>query len=146
LTDYSRGLTLNVGTIRGGTKRNIVPGDAAAAIDVRYAKPEDGPRVDAAVRAIAAAPALAGARIEVGGGLNRPPYPEGDPARAVLAEHWIAAAADCGLTVKTGPTGGGSDGNWTAAMNIPTLDGLGPVGGKYHTVGEYLIVESLAQR
>lgn len=146
LTDYSRGITVNVGTIRGGTKRNIVPAEARCAVDVRYAHAADGPAFDAAVRAVAKlGPERKGA-IEISGGLNRPPYPDADRAIAALADRWIATASELGVTMKAGPTGGGSDGNWTAAMGIPTLDGLGPVGGKYHTIGEYLILKTLAER
>ncbi len=144
LTDYSRGITLNVGTIRGGTKRNIVPGEAWCDVDVRYAHARDAKWLDDSVRAVATP--VKSARLEITGGLNRPPWPENDAKIAELAKRWIAAASDCGIALKAGPTGGGSDGNWTAAMGIPTIDGLGPVGGKYHTVGEYLIVDSLPKR
>lgn len=146
LTDYARGVTLNVGTMRGGTKRNIVPGEAHAEVDVRYASAADAQWLDESVRAIAGDSAPKGSHIEIAGGLNRPPWPVGDAKIDDLAKRWIAAAADCGITMKAGPTGGGSDGNWTAAMGIPTLDGLGPVGGKYHTIGEYLLVDTLPQR
>lgn len=146
LTDYSRGITVNVGTIRGGTKRNIVPAEASCAVDVRYAHASDGPAFDAAVRAVAKLGEERRGKIEIRGGLNRPPYPENDRGIAELAERWIAAASELGITMKAGPTGGGSDGNWTAAMGIPTLDGLGPVGGKYHTVGEYLMLKTLPER
>lgn len=146
LTDYPRGITLNAGTFRGGTKRNIVPGEATAQIDVRYAHARDAKDLDAAIRAAAAERLPNAARIEIRGGLNRPPFPENDPAIAALAATWIAAAGDLGVTETAAPTGGGSDGNWTAAMGIPTLDGLGPVGGKYHTFGEYLVLETLPIR
>lgn len=146
LTDYAKGLTVNVGTVHGGAKRNIVPASASAQVDVRYARAADGPPLDAAIRAIAARETVKGATVVVGGGLNRPPYPPDDPRIAALAASWIAAAADVGVAENAGPTGGGSDGNWTAAMGIPTLDGLGPVGGKYHTVGEYLVLDTLPQR
>lgn len=146
LTDYAKGVTVNVGTVRGGTKRNIVPAEASALVDVRFARNPDGDALDRALRALAKSSGVKGARIEVGGGLNRPAYPEKDPKRDELASRWIAAAADAGVSMKPGPTGGGSDGNWTAAMGIPTLDGLGPVGGKYHTFGEYLVLETLPQR
>lgn len=146
LTDYSRGITVNVGTTSGGTKRNIVPGEARCAVDVRYAHATDGPGFDASVRAVAELGARYKGTIEIGGGLNRPPFPENDPKTEELAKRWIAAAADLGIAMKAGPTGGGSDGNWTAAMGIPTLDGLGPVGGKYHTFGEYLLLKTLPER
>lgn len=146
ITDYAKGVTVNVGTVRGGTKGNIVPADASCLIDVRYAHAKDGPALDAGIREVAAREAVRGATIEVSGGLNRPPYPENDPAIAALAARWIATANELGVTLKAGPTGGGSDGNWTAAMGIPTLDGLGPVGGKYHTVGEYLVLKTLPER
>ncbi len=146
ITDYAKGVTVNVGTVRGGTKGNIVPAEASCLIDVRYARAEDGPALDAGVRDVAAREVVRGATIEVSGGLNRPPYPENDAAIAALAARWIATAKELGVTMKAGPTGGGSDGNWTAAMGIPTLDGLGPVGGKYHTVGEYLVLKTLPER
>lgn len=146
ITDYTKGVTVNVGTVRGGTKGNIVPADASCLIDVRYANAKDGPALDAGIREVAAREAVRGATIEVSGGLNRPPYPENDAAAAALAARWIATAKELGVTLKAGPTGGGSDGNWTAAMGIPTLDGLGPVGGKYHTVGEYLVLKTLPER
>ena len=146
LTDYSRGITVNVGTIEGGTKRNIVPGEATARVDVRYAHAEDGPGFDAAIRGVADLAKGYGGSLEIGGGLNRPPYPKDDPKIAELASRWLAVAAELGVTPKPVPTGGGSDGNWTAAMGIPTLDGLGPVGGKYHTFGEYLVIKTLPER
>lgn len=146
LTDYSRGITVNVGTIRGGAKRNIVPGDALATVDVRYAHAADGPAFEAAVRDVEKVAAAYKGTLRITGGLNRPPYPDASKPIGELAERWIAAAAELGVAMKAGPTGGGSDGNWTAAMGIPTLDGLGPVGGKYHTFGEYLIVKTLPER
>ena len=146
LTEYGRGITVSVGTIRGGTKRNIVPAEASALVDVRYAHADDGPSFDASVRACADVAKDFGGTIDVRGGLNRPPYPKQSAAIDALAQRWIATANDLGIQMKAGPTGGGSDGNWTAAMGIPTLDGLGPVGGKYHTVGEYLIAKTLPER
>ena len=146
LTDYAKGVTVNVGTVRGGTKGNIVPAEASCLIDVRYAKDADGAPLDRGIREVCAREIVRGARIAIEGGLNRPPYPEKDAGIAALAERWIATAADLGVAMKAGPTGGGSDGNWTAAMGIPTLDGLGPVGGKYHTVGEYLVLKTLPER
>ena len=129
-----------------GAKGNIVPAEASCLIDVRYAKDADGAPLDRGIREVCAREIVRGARIEIAGGLNRPPYPEKDEGIAALAERWIATAADLGVAMKAGPTGGGSDGNWTAAMGIPTLDGLGPVGGKYHTVGEYLVLKTLPER
>lgn len=146
LTDYDRGLTLNVGTIHGGTKRNIVPDFAEATIDIRYDHAEDGERTDARIRELCASSEVDGARIEVLGGLNRPPWPGEDPAIEGLAAHWLSVAKELGIEATAESTGGGSDGNWTAAMGIPTLDGLGPVGGKYHTVGEYVVRASLPER
>lgn len=146
LTDYSRGITVSVGTISGGTKRNIVPDEARCAVDVRYAHGSDGPAFDASVRAVADLGPRYRGTIEIGGGLNRPPYPENDAKTDELAKRWIAAASDLGIPMSAVPTGGGSDGNWTAAMGIPTLDGLGPVGGKYHTIGEYLVLKTLPER
>lgn len=146
LTDHERGRTVNVGVIRGGTKRNIVPGDASAQIDVRFALAEDAGTLDRGIREIAARETVPGARIEVGGGINRPAWPKDDPGIETLAQRWIATAVELGVQTRAAPTGGGSDGNWTAAMGIPTLDALGPVGGKYHTKGEWLALDTLPQR
>jgi glutamate carboxypeptidase len=146
LTDYKRGLTVNVGVIAGGTKRNIVPATASAEIDVRYRKAEDGPYVEECIRSICDKPAVSGAHVKLHGGLNRPPWPEDAAGIAALTQGWLAAASDVGVELSATATGGGSDGNWTAAMGIPTLDGLGPVGGKYHTLGEYILRDSLPER
>lgn len=145
LNDYKRGITLTVGLVRGGVSRNTVAPEAEAEIDLRVVDPEDGRRVDAEVRSIANTPMLPGATTTVVGGLGRPPWAE-NPGSESLLTHFIAAANLVGQSLAGEATGGGSDGNFTAALGIPTLDALGPQGGNPHTPDEYIRVASLAER
>ena len=128
---------------RAGTATNVVPAEAVVEVDVRVARPEEAQRVDDAVRALT--PTVPGCRLEVRGGLNRPPMP--DTSGAELWARAQAVAATLGLPALSGITvGGGSDGNLTAAVGCPTLDGLGPMGGGAHAVTEHVLVSSMAQR
>ncbi len=120
------GTTLNVGVIAGGTTPNVVPGQATAEVDVRASFRGEADRVEKAIRDLR--PALPGVRIEVSGGFNRPPM-ERTQAIASLFEKAAAIAATLGMPLAEGSTGGGSDGNFTAALGVPTLDGLGADGG-----------------
>lgn len=145
LTDYTYGLTLNVGTFHGGVGRNTVPPEARCEVDVRLWRPEDEAAVDAALRAIAADVRLPGASTTIEGGIGRPAWPA-DESGDRLAAHWTAAAEALGQTVGAEETGGGSDGNFTHAAGVPTLDALGPQGGHPHTPEEYIEIRSLAER
>ena len=138
MTDYATGVTVNVGVIGGGTRANVV----AAEIDMRVPNPEIG---DAAVaRVLALKPYDPDVTMEVTGGLNRPGY-EKSPGIAALFERARAIAAGIGFELRDLKTGGGSDGNFTAAM-APTLDGLGVDGQGGHTHHEQLYVSSLVPR
>ena len=137
LTDYDRGVTLNAGRTAGGVSRNTVAPTAWAEFDLRVEHAEDAPRVDAAIREICETEQLPGSRTLLEGGLGRPPWPENDGSHA-LAAHWVETAAALGMEIAGQPTGGGSDGNFTAAAGIPSLDALGPVGGNPHTPEEYI--------
>src|SRR5690606_252512 len=125
LADPARGTTINVGVVHGGTASNVIPEHAQAEIDVRFATAAELKRVEAGLRALT--PVLDGAGVEVTGGENRPPLERTDGV-VELYGRVRAIAAELGLDLGEGSTGGGSDGCYTAALGVPTLDGLG-VGG-----------------
>ncbi len=143
LRDLDRGISLNVGLISGGSRPNVVPDLARATIDVRTQTIADAERIDAALRSLS--PVDRGARIEVGGGFNRPPM---ERSEGVVRLFHLAreAAAEIGIDLEEGATGGGSDGNFTAALGIPTLDGLGAVGDGAHALHEHVELAPLASR
>src|SRR5690554_4012449 len=141
MTDYSRGTTVNVGIINGGTRTNVIPDMCEAQVDVRAMTVAEMDRLHEQVMALR--PVLDGARLEVSGGFDRPPMER----NALMIETFQRAqqiAAGYGLTLKEAGTGGGSDGNYTAAIGTPTLDGLGPLGDGAHTDREFLYVPSMA--
>ncbi len=143
LHDLERGVSVNVGVITGGTRPNVVAEEAHAVVDVRAPSLADAARVDEAFRALR--PVLPGARLAVTGGFERPPM-ERSPGVAALYAHAQAAAAALGQTVAEGGTGGGSDGNFTAALGVPTLDGLGAVGDGAHAIHEHVEIDALVPR
>ena len=138
-----RGTTLNAGVLHGGTRSNVVAAQAAIEVDVRVSRADEAARIDAALRGLQ--PVLPGAQIRVEGGLNRPPM-ERIPATAALFARAQAVAASMGVDLREGATGGGSDGNFTSALGIGTLDGLGPEGQGAHAANEALLIESLPRR
>ncbi len=143
LTDFARGTTANVGLLRGGTAVNVVPAHCVAEVDLRV------PDMAAADEAIAALRGLVphdpDVEITVEGELNRPPF-EKSAAIAALFEHARSLAAEIGFQLGDVKTGGGSDGNFTAALGVPTLDGLGVDGEGGHTEHEQLYYSSLVPR
>jgi glutamate carboxypeptidase len=143
LTDYAAGTTVNVGVIGGGTRDNVVPEKAWAAVDVRVMNAEAEARVERFFHSLA--PRLAGTKIEVTGGLNRPPMVR-TPATVALFARAQAVAADIGIAIDETGTGGGSDGNFTSALGVPTLDGLGVAGDGGHALHEHVIISSLPER
>lgn len=143
LNDARVGTTVSVGLIRGGTAANVVPADAAAEVDVRAASMAAASEVEVALRSFTAL--TAGTKVNVRGGFVRPPM-ERTAAIAALFARAREIAARLGLVLTEGSTGGGSDGNFTAALGIPTLDGLGVHGGGAHAENEHIIVDSLPQR
>ncbi len=143
LNDYARGTTVNVGVVHGGTRPNVVAAAAEAHVDVRVASLDEASRIDAAIRGLS--PALAGARLEITGGLNRPPM-ERSPAMAALFARAREIAASMDVPLEEGSTGGGSDGNFTAATGVPTLDGLGAEGEGAHAAHEHVLTDSLPRR
>jgi glutamate carboxypeptidase len=143
LTDLKRGLTLNVGTIQGGTRVNVIAAEASAWIDVRIARIQDAAGIDRKLRSLK--PLNRRCKIEIRGGLNRPPM---ERTAAVVAVYKKAAqiAKDLGWTLDEAAVGGGSDGNFTAALGIPTLDGLGGVGEGAHATHESVLLSELPRR
>ena len=143
LQDPDRGVTLNVGRISGGERTNVVADRARASIDVRVPTMADAERVEASLRALR--PRLAGTRLELLGGVDRPPLERGPGVRR-LYELARDAAREVGRDLAEGAAGGGSDGNFTAAAGVPTLDGLGPRGDGAHALHEHVELEDLAWR
>ncbi len=143
MTDQATGLTVNVGVIRGGTRANVVAAEAHAEIDMRLPDAATGEAAMARLRAIQ--PYDPDVTLRVTGGANRPAFTKSDGI-AQLFEHARGLAAEIGLDLQDLATGGGSDGNFTAAMGVPTLDGLGVDGQGAHTHGEQLLVSSLVPR
>ena len=144
LTDYARGVTVNVGTIKGGTVTNTVPQHCEAMVDFRV------PDIDAAHDVLAKMRALKAVgpdvEVDIDVELNRPPMVRTE-AIAQLLKRAQGFATQSGFTLdEAPPTGGGSDGNFTAAMGVPTLDGLGAEGDGAHTLSEYVIVSTLPKR
>jgi glutamate carboxypeptidase len=143
LTNYSKQTTLNVGVIQGGTVSNVVPEECSIDVDVRIMQPGEWERVEAALKHLK--PVLEGTRIEVRGGLNRPPMPFDETMKATF-EKAKSIAARIGMNLTAGGTGGASDGNFVAPLGIPLLDGMGAVGEGYHSEREYIFAESLEQK
>jgi glutamate carboxypeptidase len=143
MTDVARGTTVNVTVVQGGTRSNVVPAEAAVEVDVRIASILEAERVGRILQSLSAE--LPGARLEIRGGIYRPPM-ERSADTARLFETARAVARELGLELKEGSTGGGSDGNFTSALGIPTLDGLGAVGGGAHALDEWVDIQSLPQR
>ena len=143
LTDYDAGVTVNVGMIEGGTTPNVVAAKASARVDVRATTLAQASMIEDAIRQMS--PYLAGTRLTIQGGFNRPPM-ERTPAVAELFEKARVIGRSIGLELGEGSTGGGSDGNFTAAIGVPTLDGLGIRGSGAHAAHEQIDLESFPER
>ncbi len=139
------GSTVNVGVIGGGTQANVVPDRAWAKIDTRFGTLAAGQALDRAIRRVAVAPKLAGTRIEVTGGIEKGPM-EKTRATAYLVELAQGVAGTLGFSFNDVQTGGTSDANHIGKLNIPVLDGLGPVGGDDHSPKEYMDADSVVPR
>jgi glutamate carboxypeptidase len=143
LADPARGITINVGVVQGGTRGNVVAAEAGAVVDVRVSRMADAESVAEAMSRLT--PSDPGTRIAVTGGIDRPPL-ERTPVVERLFELARQTAAGMGRTLGEGATGGGSDGNLTAAQNVPTIDGLGAVGCGAHALDEHVVIQDLAWR
>jgi glutamate carboxypeptidase len=143
LQDPANGVTLTVGIIAGGTRVNVVPAEARATIDARAVTRADADRVQHKMRALR--PQIPGASLEVTGGFDRPPLERTADVERLFNEA-KAAAAEIGIVLEEGSAGGGSDGNFTAAIGIPTLDGFGAIGDGAHAIHEHVDIDALIPR
>ena len=143
LVDLKRGLTLNVGTIQGGTRVNVVPAEASANIDVRIARMKDAKEIEKKLRALK--PVNRKCKLQMSGGLNRPPM-ERTKNIAELYKKAAGIAKELGWKLEEASVGGGSDGNFTAGLGIPTLDGLGAVGEGAHSTHESIDISAPPKR
>jgi len=145
-TNLNRGLTVSVGVAGGGTKSNVIPAHAWAEVEARIVRRADGPRIERRFAALKSLQ-LTNSRcsLTVTGGINRPPM-ERRSGTVRLFRKAQALAHELGFTLNEASTGGGSDGNFTAALGIPTLDGMGAVGDGAHARHESVLVEHLAPR
>jgi glutamate carboxypeptidase len=142
-TNLDRKLTVNCGVIAGGTRSNVVPSHASAEVDVRIAKASDAAYVDKLFRKLKVSDPHC--KLTITGGINRPPM-ERKPGTIALFKKARALAGELGFTLEEASTGGGSDGNFTAALGIPTLDGMGAVGDGAHAPHESVVIEHLVPR
>ena len=143
LNDRKRGITLQTTVVEGGTISNVVPEYARAEVDIRFTRLADGAHIERQIHALK--PILRGARVKITGGVNRPPL-ERTPAIAELFAKAQALMNSIGLALGEASTGGGSDGNFTAALGVPTLDGLGCVGDGAHSPSEHVVIRALPER
>jgi glutamate carboxypeptidase len=143
MNDPRRGITVQANVISGGTASNVVPEFARALVDVRFAWARDAWGLER--RLLRLRPILKGARIEVRGGLNRPPL-ERTAGVASLFRHAQSIAREIGFELNEASTGGASDGNFTGALGVPTLDGIGAVGDGAHSLREHVVIRELPRR
>jgi glutamate carboxypeptidase len=141
--DLRRGLTLNVGIVQGGTRVNVIPAEAKASLDVRVVRASDAAGLDRKLRSLK--PFDRECKLEVRGVVDRPPM-ERTPAVANLFRQASELAKRMAWKLEEAAVGGGSDGNLTAALGIPTLDGLGGVGDGAHAPTEHIVVSELPKR
>jgi len=145
LTDYAKGTTVNVGTVRGGTVSNAVAGHANCEVDLRFTEADEATRVQDAIKAWSKAPRIEGVTVEHRTvGFRGPMTPTDETMRLCRLVETVGKELD--IDIEWAATGGGSDGNTTAAVGTPTIDGLGPIGGLSHSVDEYLVVSSIEPR
>lgn len=143
ITDYGRGITCSVGTIAGGTLTNVVPAHCRISVDLRV--PDLAAAEEVMKRVEGLKPVDPDCTLHIDGGIDRPPYDKFEGIQK-LFDHAKALAAEIGFELKDVKTGGGSDGNFTGALGIPTLDGLGADGAGAHSYDEYIYYSSLVER
>jgi glutamate carboxypeptidase len=143
LQDPASGVTVTVGVIAGGTRANVVPAEAHAIIDARAVTRADAERVERVMKSLT--PQVAGAQLTVTGGFDRPPLERTDGVVALFGQA-KQVAAELGLRLEEGSAGGGSDGNFTAALGVPTLDGFGAIGDGAHALHEHVEIDALVPR
>ncbi len=143
LNDYERGTTVNVGVARGGVLSNVIPAEAHAFVDMRFRTEDEGERITEAMAGLR--PVVDGARIELRGGINRPPLVRTEET-GELFELAKSLASEIGFDLKEGSVGGGSDGNFIAALGVPVLDGLGVDGAGAHAEHEHILISDIPRR
>ena len=142
-TNLARKLTVNCGVIAGGTRSNVVASSAYTEVDVRIAKAGDAAYIERLFRSLKVSDPKC--KLTVTGGINRPPM-ERKPGTIALFKEARSLAAELGFALEEAATGGGSDGNFTAALDVPTLDGMGAVGEGAHAAHESVLIEHLIPR
>ena len=142
-TDLSKGLTVNPGVIVGGTRSNVIAAECICEVDVRIAKASDAAKVERLFRRLKVTDKAC--RLTVSGGMNRPPM-ERKPGTVALFRKARGLADEMGFVLEEAATGGGSDGNFTAALGVPTLDGMGAVGAGAHAAHEHVVKAHLVER
>lgn len=144
LTDYKNGTTINAGSIKGGGKLNVVPDFAKFGVNIRVKNEEEQLRIDQYIKNIQ--PYEEGIKLKVTGGINRPPMNKNEKTEELfeIAQDVVEDLDLCEL--KQAYVGGGSDGNFTANVGIPTLDGLGAVGEGIHAKNEHIIASEVPNR
>jgi len=142
-TNLARKLTVNCGVIAGGTRSNVVASQAWVEVDVRIAKASDAAYVEKLFRSLKVSDPHC--KLTITGGINRPPM-ERKAGTIALFKKARSIAAELGFTLDEAATGGGSDGNFTAALGVPTLDGMGAVGDGAHAAHESVVIEHLVPR
>ncbi len=143
LNDPSAGTTVNVCTARGGTTINVIPEHAECTVDVRFTSMEEAARIENSVRGLKTFDDQV--RLEITGGVNRPPM-ERTPAVVALFENARALAADFDYEIGETQVGGASDGNFVAALGVPLLDGLGVAGDGAHRLDEHILIDDIPKR
>lgn len=143
LTDYELGTTLNVGVVRGGSTENVVAEQAELGVDLRISQLSEGERISKIIYGLK--PHVEGISLQISGGVNRPPM-ERTAENAKLFNLAAACSSELGFDLTEESVGGGSDGNFTSALGIPTLDGLGAVGEGIHAENEHVEIDQLPIR
>jgi glutamate carboxypeptidase len=144
-TNLGKETTVNVGIIDGGTSINAIPSEASADVDVRYYDAQEVERIEKLMKTMAAHPHVPDTQVTIDGGITRPPMLPSDKTKHLCA---AIDAIGTDLNIRFGWTasGGGSDGSFSAFAGVPTIDGLGPVGGGAHSVGEYMEIPTVEPR
>lgn len=143
MNNRRRGITVQTTVVNGGTVSNVIPAEARAQVDLRYQRMADARTIEGKLRSLR--PILDGARVVVNLSPSRPPL-ERTAGVQELYRHAQGIAAEMGITLGETATGGGSDGNFTAALGVPTLDGLGAVGDGAHSPQEHIVIRALPER
>ena len=145
LASPEAGTTVNIGLVNGGTAANVLAAECTCVLDVRIKTLAEGERIDKALRQLQAAPFDSRVKVDVDGGVARPPMLPTEKSLAFCRQA-EQVAGHLGLRFHWQAAGGGSDGNFTSALGIPTIDGMGPIGGDGHAVTEYGLISSLEPR